>query len=63
MKIDGWKYYNHAAIPTTAPHTKVNLEPIENNTIWKKLDGGGTACQPDGHQTGIVVMKRNGGTA
>ena len=40
MKIDGWKYYNHAAIPTTAPHTKVNLEPIENNTIWKKLDGG-----------------------
>ena len=41
MKIDGWKYYNHAAIPTTAPHTKVNLEPIENNTIWKKLDGGG----------------------
>ena len=35
MEIDGWKYYNHAAIPTTAPHETPNMLPIENNNIWK----------------------------
>lgn len=35
MEIDGWKYYNHAAIPTTAPHEKPNMEPIDNGYIWK----------------------------
>ncbi len=34
MSIKGWQYYNHAAIPTTAPHEKVNLEPIKDKTIW-----------------------------
>lgn len=38
MKIKGWKYYNHAAIPTTAPHEEVNLEVIKDKTIWK-MDG------------------------
>ena len=33
-----WKYYNHAAIPTTAPHEDVEIEPIENGEIWQ-LDG------------------------
>lgn len=35
MNIEGWKYYNHAAIPTTAPHESVNLKPIEDGSIWK----------------------------
>lgn len=35
MKIHGWKYYNHAAIPTSGPHEIVNLEPIIKKTIWK----------------------------
>lgn len=35
MHIDGWNYYNHAAIPTTAPCEKTNLLPIENKSIWK----------------------------
>ena len=35
MQIDGWKYYSHAAIPTTPPHEPVNLEPINNGNIWK----------------------------
>ena len=35
MQIDGWKYYNHAAVPTTAPHEPVNMEPIKNGEIWK----------------------------
>lgn len=38
MKIDGWKYYQYAAIPTSPPHELPNLEPIEDKTIWK-LDG------------------------
>lgn len=40
MQIDGWKYYNHAAIPTTAPHEEPNMAPINNGNIWKI--GGGT---------------------
>lgn len=35
MIIDGWKYYNHAAIPTSAPHEPVNMSPIEDGSIWK----------------------------
>ena len=35
MQIDGWKYYNHAAIPTTAPHEDVDVQPIADGTIWK----------------------------
>ena len=38
MKIEGWKYYNHAAIPTTAPHENPDLTPIEDKSIWK-IDG------------------------
>ena len=33
-----WKYYNHAAIPTTAPHEEADLEQVKNGEIWK-LDG------------------------
>lgn len=40
MQIDGWKYYNHAAIPTTAPHEIPDISPITNGSIWKS--GGGT---------------------
>lgn len=34
MSIKGWKYYNHAAIPSTAPNEPVNMEPINNGRIW-----------------------------
>lgn len=40
MRIDGWKYYNHAAIPTTAPHESPDVAPINDGSIWKI--GGGT---------------------
>ncbi len=40
MRIDGWKYYNHAAVPTTAPHEEPNLIPINDGSIWKT--GGNT---------------------
>jgi len=39
MHTDGWKYYNHAAIPTTAPHEEPNIAPLQDNSIWK-IDGG-----------------------
>ena len=39
MQIDGWKYYNHASIPTTAPHEIPDISPITDASIWKS--GGG----------------------
>lgn len=38
MKINGWKYYNHAAVSTVAPHEIPDLTPIKDKTIWK-IDG------------------------
>lgn len=38
MEINGWKYYNHAAIPTTPPHVEPDLKPVQDGTIWR-LDG------------------------
>ena len=35
MKIEGWTYYNHAAIPTVYPHEMSDLAPIESGDIWK----------------------------
>lgn len=39
MEIQGWKYYNHAAIPTTAPHEKPNIPSILDRSIWKVRGG------------------------
>lgn len=60
MEIEGWKYYNHAAIPDYAPHEKVNKRPIEDGSIWK-LGGVLGHYLPDGLQILIVDMRRNGG--
>lgn len=35
MEIKGWRYYNHAAIPSTPPHEEPDLSPVKNNSIWK----------------------------
>lgn len=37
MSIKGWRYYNHAAIPTCAPHEEPDITPIIDGTIWKNL--------------------------
>lgn len=34
MKILNWKYYNHAVIPTTAPHEEPDLKPVKDGSIW-----------------------------
>lgn len=39
MKIDGWTYYNHAAVPTTAPNEETNMAPINDGSIWN-ISGG-----------------------
>ena len=33
--IEGWKYYNHAAIPATAPHIDVDSSPVDDNRIFQ----------------------------
>lgn len=33
--IPGWRYYNHAAVPTTAPHELPDLTPVHDGRIWK----------------------------
>lgn len=40
MKVDGWKYYNHAAIPTCAPHEMPDIAPVLNGSLWEGLYGG-----------------------
>lgn len=35
MNIEGWKYYNHAAIPTTSPHISPDTSPVDNGEIWE----------------------------
>lgn len=34
MRVRGWQYYNHAAIPSIPPHEAVNKLPLENGDIW-----------------------------
>lgn len=39
MDAKGWKYYNHAAIPTTPLHEDPDLTPINDGAIWS-IEGG-----------------------
>ena len=34
QNVKGWKYYNHAMIPTTAPHEAVDLSAVKSGEIW-----------------------------
>lgn len=31
-----WKYYNHAMIPTAAPHEEIDAEPFNNKQFWNE---------------------------
>lgn len=33
--MEKWKYYNHAMIPTVAPHEEIDVEPFNNKQFWK----------------------------
>lgn len=34
---DSWQYYNHAVIPTTAPHETADTAEIDDGSIWKRF--------------------------
>lgn len=34
MKVDGWKYYNHALIPTCEPHDTPDTFVLQNDELW-----------------------------
>lgn len=33
--LNDWRYYNHAMIPTTAPHEMPDMTSIEDGSIWR----------------------------
>jgi hypothetical protein len=35
-----WKYYNHALIPTTAPHEEADVTALNKSETWKPESGG-----------------------
>lgn len=39
-----WEYYNHAVIPTCAPHETPDLSSIIDGTIWNERWGGGKSA-------------------
>ena len=39
MQIDGWKYYNRAAVPKTSPHEIPDMRPVESGDVWKIAGG------------------------
>ena len=39
--MSGWRYYNHAMLPSAAPHELPELRPLKDGSVWK-LSGGGT---------------------
>lgn len=58
MQINGWQYYNHAAIPTTAPPEIPDISPIADDSIRKN----GEFCYwQDGRRSLIVATKQIGG--
>ena len=36
---NGWRYYNHALLPTSAPHESVDIKSLEDGSIWRMWDG------------------------
>ena len=63
MSINGWKYYNHAMIPTGSPDEEVDTSSIENGEIWRDSSGGGYHFLLGGHRIGTAGMKQTGGIA
>lgn len=35
MANSGWRYYNHALIPTCAPHETPDVSALDDKTLWK----------------------------
>lgn len=39
MQINGWRYYNHAAMPSVPPHEQIDDTPLVNGQIWRIHSG------------------------
>ena len=39
MMPEGWRYYNHAAIPTCAPHETPDITPVDNGLVFRSGEG------------------------
>ena len=37
--MSGWKYYNHAMIPTSAPHEEADISVLKDESFWKEHRG------------------------
>ena len=62
MSINGWKYYNHAMIPTGSPDEEVDTSSIENGEIWCDSSGGRCHFLLGEHRIGIADLRPVGGT-
>lgn len=49
----GWTYYNHAMVPTCAPHEVPDLMPIKDKSIWKS--GGDSAISQMDYGLGLRI--------
>ena len=58
--MSGWRYYNHAMLPSAAPHELPELRPLKDGSVWK-LSGGVHLYLQDGPRILIVDMRQNGG--
>ena len=47
MQIEGWKYYNHAMLPTSEPHEIPDMRPIESGAVWNAGGGYSFICKVD----------------
>ena len=59
--MKNWKYYNHAAIPMSAPHENVNITTVKDGSIWKMIGSPLFACWTTdydcGYETNWYVVK------
>lgn len=59
MSVTGWTYYNHAMVPTCAPHEQPNINIMNSSIFWKP--GGVYHYLHGGQITLIAGMRQNGG--
>lgn len=38
--LQGWRYYNHAIVPSVAPHVTPDLTIFKSAEIWKNTNWG-----------------------
>ncbi|SEA81430.1 hypothetical protein SAMN05216349_13118 [Oribacterium sp. KHPX15] len=57
--VEGWRYYNHALLPTTVLHDEPDVEKLNNKNLW--TGWGGYRSLLDGLRILTVDMRHLGG--